>query len=92
MTITIDLPPDVEASVKTQAAREGLPLEDYVIYLVQEGTKRRDRIVLLAEKPFGEILDPFRRNVEDGGMSDEELGDLFNKARKETSRTKKERA
>lgn len=31
MTIMIDLTPDVEASVKTQAAREGLPLEDYVM-------------------------------------------------------------
>ncbi len=30
MTITIDLPPDVEASIKTQAAKDGLPLEDYV--------------------------------------------------------------
>jgi hypothetical protein len=40
MTITIDLPPDVEESVKTQAAKEGLPLEDYVTSLVQEGTPR----------------------------------------------------
>jgi hypothetical protein len=86
MPITIDLPPDVEASVKTQAAKEGLPLEDYVTSLVEEGTKRRDRIDLLAEKPFDEILAPFRRNVEDGGMSDEELDGLVTNARKEASR------
>ena len=92
MTITIDLPPDVEASVKTQAAKEGLPLEDYVTSLVEEGTKRRDRIDLLAEKPFDEILAPFRRNVEDSGMSDEELGDLLTKARQEASSARKERA
>jgi hypothetical protein len=92
MTITIDLPPDVEASVKTQADKEGLPLEDYVTSLVQEGTQRRDRIDLLAEKPFDEILAPFRRNVEDGGMSDEELDGLFTDARNEASRAKKERA
>jgi hypothetical protein len=92
MTITIDLPPDVEASVKTQAAKEGLPLEDYVTSLVQEGTQRRDRIDLLAEKPFDEILAPFRSNVEDSGMNDEELGDLFTSARKEASRVRKERA
>jgi hypothetical protein len=92
MTITIDLPPDVEASVKTQAAKEGLPLEDYVTSLVQEGTKRRDRIDLLAEKPFDEILAPFRRNVEDSGMSDEELDGLFTDARKEAARARKERA
>lgn len=92
MTITIDLPPDVEASVKTQAAKEGLPLEDYVTSLVQEGTQRRDRIDLLAEKSFDEILAPIRRNFEDSGMSDEELDGLFTNARKEASRAKKERA
>jgi len=91
MTITIDLPPDVEASIKTQADKDGLPLEDYVTSLIQEGTRRRNRIDLLAEKSFDEILGPFRRNVEDTGMTDEELGDLFTSARKEVSRTRKER-
>ncbi len=92
MTITIDLPPDVEASVKTQAAKDGLPLEDYVTSLVQEGTQRRDRIDLLAEKSFDEILAPIRRNFADSGMSDEELDGLFTHARKEASRARKERA
>jgi len=85
MTITIDLPPDVEESVKTQAAKDGLPLEDYVMSLIQEGTKRRERVDLLAEKSFDEILAPFRRNVEQSGISDEELDDLFSTARKEAS-------
>jgi hypothetical protein len=92
MTITIDLPPDVEESVKTQAAEDGLLLEDYVTSLVWECTKRRDRIDLLAEKPFDEILTPFRRNVEQSGMGDVELDDLFTTARKEASRERKERA
>lgn len=92
MTITIDLAPDVEESVKTQAAKEGVPLEDYVTSLVEEGTKRRDRIDLLAEQPFNEILAPFRRNVEDSRVSDKELDDLFTGARKEASRARKERA
>src|ERR1051326_9637882 len=91
MTIRIDLPPDVEASVKIQAAKDGLPLEDYVTSLVEEGTKRRDRIDLLAERPFDEILAPFRRNVEDSGISDEELDGLFTDARREASRARKER-
>lgn len=91
MTITIDLPPDVEASVKTQAAKEGLPLEDYVMSLVQEGIKKRDRIDFLAEKSFDEILAPFRRNVEASGMSDKELDDLFPTARKEASHARKEK-
>jgi 3'-phosphoadenosine 5'-phosphosulfate sulfotransferase (PAPS reductase)/FAD synthetase len=92
MTITINLPADVEASVKTQAAKDGLPLEDYVTSLVEEATKRRDRIDLLAEKPFDEILAPFRRNVEESGLSDDELDALFTGARKGASRARKERA
>lgn len=91
MTITIDLPPDVEESVKTQAAKDGLPVEAYVTLLVQEGTKRRDRIDLLAEKSFDEILAPFRRNVEQSRMSDERLDDLFTTAPKEASHERKER-
>ena len=69
-----------------------MPLEDYIKSLVQEGTKRRDRIDLLAEKSFDEILAPFRRNVEDSGMDDEELDDLFTTTWKEASRARKERA
>lgn len=92
MTITIDLPLDVEESVKTQAAKEGLPLEDYVTSLVQEGIKMRERMDILAERPFNEILAPFRRSVEESGMSDEGLDDLFNSARKEASRARRDRA
>src|SRR5215210_6881347 len=91
MTITIDLPPDVEESVKKQATKDGLPLEAYVMWLVREGTKRRDRIDLLAEKSFDEILAPFRRNVEERGMGDEELDDLFTTAQEEVSRERKDR-
>jgi hypothetical protein len=92
MIITIDLPTDVEESLKTQAAKDGLPVEAYVMSIVQEGTKRRDRIDLLAEKSFDEILTPFRRNVEESGMGDKELDDLFTDARKKASRARKERA
>lgn len=91
MTITITLPPEVEESVKSQADREGRPLEDYVESLVEEGSKRRDRVALLAEKSFDEILAPFRRNVEESGISDEALDALFSEARKETARVRKER-
>jgi predicted DNA-binding protein len=91
MTITITLPPEVEESVKSQADKEGRPLEDYVESLVEEGSRRRARIDLLAEKSFDEILEPFRRNVEDSGLTDEALDALFSEVRKESSRARKER-
>ena|SRR5262245_7638730 len=91
MTITIALPPDMETAIKKQAAKEGLPLEEYVMSLVRRGQEQKERIDLLAEKPFAEILAPFRRNVEESGMSDEELDALFRKARKAASRARKGR-
>ena len=92
MTITISLPPEIEEAVKAQANKEGRPLEDYVESLVEEASRRRDRIDLLAEKSFDEILAPFRRNVAESGLSDEALEALFTEARKEASRARKERA
>lgn len=91
MTITITLTPEVEEAVKTQASKEGKPLEDYVESLVGEASRRRDRIALLAEKSFDEILAPFRRNVEESGISEEALDALFREARKEASRVRRER-
>jgi hypothetical protein len=44
-----------------------------------------------AEKSFDEILAPFRRNVEENGMGDEEPDDLFTTAREEASRERKDR-
>jgi hypothetical protein len=92
MTITISLPPEVEESVKSQAAEDGVPLEDYVESLVAEATRKRNRIDALAEKSLVEILEPFRRSVEKSGVSDEELDGIFRQARKEASRARKERA
>ena len=89
MTITITLPPEVEESVKSQADKEGRPLEDYVESLVEEGSRRRDRIALLAEKSFDEILAPFRHNVEESGLNDDALDALFSEARKEAGRVRK---
>jgi hypothetical protein len=90
--ISIDLSPEIEASVKTQAERDGIALEDYIKSLVKEGSERRERIELLAEKSFDDILAPFRRNVTESGLTDEELDALFSVARRAASRAKRERS
>jgi plasmid stability protein len=36
MTITIDLPPDVEAWLRAEAARRGMSVEDYAISIIRE--------------------------------------------------------
>lgn len=92
MTITIDLPPAVEASVKAQAAQDGLPLETYISTLVQAASAQRERTKRLAEQPFAAILAPFRSDVEASEMTDDELDTLFRAARKQASRARKESA
>ena len=55
--------------------------------VVEEAVKQTVSLL----KEFDEILAPFRRNVEESGMSDEELDGVFREARKEASGARKER-
>lgn len=43
MSITIELTSEIEASALKQAAKEGLPLNDYVASLVKDSIKRREK-------------------------------------------------
>ena len=35
MTVVLELPPDVEAEITTEAAEKGLPLPDYLLTLIR---------------------------------------------------------
>ena len=35
MTVTLELPPDVEVEIATEAAEKGLPLPDYLITVIR---------------------------------------------------------
>lgn len=81
MTITIDLPSEVEAKIKTQASHDGVEVEDYVKTLIEEATKRRERIEKESEKSFAEILAPIHRGFEESGTSEDEIMEMFEKER-----------
>jgi len=85
MTVTLELEPEVELTAAEQAEAEGLPLARYVESVVRETVFKRRRVQRLSEKPFDEILKPFRDEVESSGMSDDELDNLFRQARREAS-------
>ncbi len=36
MTVTLELPPDVEAQIATEAAQKGMPLLDYLVAVIRE--------------------------------------------------------
>jgi hypothetical protein len=89
MTVTLELEPEVEMTASEQAEEEGLPLAEYVEAVVKEAVFKRRAVKRLAEKPFDEILKPFRDEVEASGMSDDELDELFDKARRNASAERK---
>ncbi len=82
MTLTISLPKEVGAALENKAKLSGRDSAEFVEDLV---TKE------LGSPSLDEILAPFRRQVEESGITDEELDNLFTEARKEVFKAKKER-
>lgn len=78
MAIQISLPPDAEARLRAKAKSVGQDVDSYASQLLHEA---------ITTPSIDELLAPFRRQVEESGMSDEELDafyeDLRNKASKQ---------
>lgn len=91
MTVMLELEPEVELTATEQAEAEGLPLAKYVESVVSEAIFKRRRVQQLSEKPFDEILKPFRDEVEASGISGDELDNLFRQARHEASQARRNR-
>jgi len=83
MTITIDLPLEVETRIKIQASDIGEKVEDYLKMLIDEETTRRERIKIDSEKSFAEILAPIHKEFEESGMSEQELVEFLEGLREE---------
>ncbi|MCY2993820.1 MAG: hypothetical protein NTY19_38985 [Planctomycetota bacterium] len=73
MTITIMLPPDTERKLVERAKRSGQDVETVARQLIERG--------VTAEATLDEILAPFRCQVAESDISDEELTVLFEDAR-----------
>ena len=81
MTITVELPSEVEGKIKTRALNDGLKVEVYVGELIKEAFERRERIEEASEKSFDEILAPIRKGFQESGMSEDEWLELFENER-----------
>ena len=81
MTVTIDLPAEVESKIKTQASTDGLNVEDYLKILIKEESERRERIRNNSEKTLDEVLAPVRQDFEESGMSEDELNKFIDDLR-----------
>jgi hypothetical protein len=75
MTITIRLSDDEQRRLAERAARDGRDLADYVHLLIARDIQEPASV--------DEALAPFRRQVEESGVTDDELGDFFEGVREE---------
>jgi hypothetical protein len=74
MSITIDLPSEVETELRKKAAADGKDFQHFVV----------ETLKIKAFKPsLDEILAPFRQEVEESEISDDELDALVEEAREE---------
>jgi predicted metal-dependent phosphotriesterase family hydrolase len=82
LTLTINLPRDVGTALENKARVSGKDSAAFVEDLVAKEVN---------SPTFDEILAPFRQNVKESGMTEEELDTLFTEARREVFKAKKER-
>jgi predicted DNA-binding protein len=75
MTITITLTPEDEHRLTERAARLGQDLTIYVQHLIERDIRN--------SRTANEALEPFRRQVEQSVISDQELGAFFEEDRDE---------
>ena len=73
MTLTIDLPSELELTVRQQAARRGQDVRGFVLQAVQEKVAKA--------RTFDEICQPFAKAVATTGMTDQEFDEFFEEAR-----------
>lgn len=83
MTVTIELKPEIETSAAKQAEKDGLPLSEYLSFVLRDAVVKRDEIEKLSKLTFREIFAPVRRQVKESGISEDELTELLEEAREE---------
>jgi predicted transcriptional regulator len=80
MTLTIELPPELEKTLRQQAARGGQEMSAFVLQALQEKIARAST--------FDEICAPFAQAVQATGITDDEFKRFFEEVRDETWREK----
>jgi predicted transcriptional regulator len=75
MSVTIDLPPELEKTVRQHAARSGQDVSAFVLQAVQEK--------LAKASTFDEVCAPFAQAVAATGVSDREFDQFFEEMRQE---------
>lgn len=84
MSVTIDLPPELEKTVQQHAARNGLEVSAFVLQAVREKIAKA--------RAFEEVCAPFAEAVEASGITDEDFDGFFEEVREEVWREKQDKS
>jgi predicted transcriptional regulator len=84
MTVTIELPPELEETLRQQAAKSGQDLDTFVLQALKEKIART--------RTFDEICAPFAQAVEAARITDEEFDRFFEEVREEAWQERQSKA
>jgi plasmid stability protein len=85
MSITISLAPETEEKLQKRAAEMGVTPDALARQLLEQALSGAPGAAL------GEILAPFRKEVEESGLTDEQLKDFFTEVRDDMRAEKRAR-
>jgi hypothetical protein len=92
MTITISLPPETEEKLLKRAAESGVAADALARALLEQALNGGHAVA--SGQPgatLDKVLAPFRKEVEDSGMTDEEVKEFFTEMRDEVRSEKRAR-
>jgi uncharacterized protein (DUF1778 family) len=84
MTLTIDLPSDLEQTVRQHAARRGQDVNGFILQAVEEKIAKA--------RTIAEICQPIAKAVAATGITDQEFDEFFEEARNEVWQEKQRQA
>jgi hypothetical protein len=84
MTLTLDLPSELETALRQHAAESGQDVSAFVLQAVREKIAKA--------RTFDEVCSPFAAAVEAACMSDEEFDRFFQEVREEVWQEKQDKA
>jgi hypothetical protein len=86
MTLTLDLPPELEKKLRERATASGQDVAGYLYRLIERelrGGNGGGPLATSAGKTLDQILAPIREGFQQSGLTEEELTALFEEAREE---------
>jgi hypothetical protein len=94
MSITISLPPEIEEKLRRRAAERGQTVDGFVRQIVERevlGPNGERPSEAPPRLPSDEALTPFRKEIAESGMTDDELLKFFEEVREEVYQEKQGR-